>query len=248
MIPTVQSFPNVLQIADPLSVHFTGFNARAFEILEALRERPHIETYKAFKGDINTCIKRPFAQFRDDLVVNWVLPSQLPFEAERNVFSRLLKNDFGKGGSHHHIWMAFYRNGLRRLGDIQLAHTVRHNGFSTSLYVGDNAPELLRSIRAYITSNATPFLEKNNELLSEEGWFFRVKPGKAQQGEYLEFDSELKKLPVEISGARGIWWSQFIAKEQIIGKGEQHMHWTLKCIQSVWPLYLFLLTALEKNT
>ena len=245
MIPQVASFPPSLDFPEQVSVSFNGFDARAFQILEALREQPHIEKYRQLKSEIQTYIKEPFRLFRDDLVINWVLPHQLPFETERYVFSRLLKNDFGKGGCHHHIWLAFYRTGMRRLGDVQLAHTLRYNGFSTSLFIGENAPNLLRQIKTTISENKTAFLDELNNVVENEDWVFKIKPEKAQGAECLEYTGTIEAVPSELEKAKAIWWHSFVDSEDIVRKGKEHLVWSLSRIRSVWSLYRFLLTTLE---
>ena len=117
-------------VPEPLDLTFEGFAPEAFAILERLRDEPHIAQYRKEKAGIKRYITEPFKRFRDDLVVNWVLPNRLDFETEKNVFSRLLKNDFGAGGCHHHLWMAFYRPGRRRLTDVQLAPCITPDGFT----------------------------------------------------------------------------------------------------------------------
>ena len=59
-------------------------------MLDRLRDEPHIDQYKSEKPGVTDHLKAPFRRYRDDLVVNWVLPNRLDFETERYVFSRLL--------------------------------------------------------------------------------------------------------------------------------------------------------------
>ena len=241
MIPVPGEFPPELLFPEELSVSFEGFGSDAFDTLQTIKEAPHIDTYRSQKKVIQSSIIQPFKRFRDDLAVNWVLPNMLPFETERNVFSRLLKNDFGAGGCHHHLWLSFYRLGLRRLRDIQIAHTIRNSGFSTSLFLGENAPKLFRKVKTQIQTNPQVFLELVNILLQQEEWVFRIRPQKAGHGEYIEFESQLSALPDELERAKGIWWTIFSPKEYILNKGGPMLEKSIQAIQDLWPLYLFLL-------
>ncbi|MBX2821526.1 MAG: hypothetical protein KTR29_17650 [Rhodothermaceae bacterium] len=241
MIPVRSEFPTELLFPEELSVSFEGFGSDAFDTLQSIKEAPHIETYRSLKKVIEPSIIQPFKRFRDDLAVNWVLPNMLPFETERNVFSRLLKNDFGAGGCHHHLWLSFYRVGLRRLKDIQIAHTLRESGFSTSLFLGENAPSLFNAVKAQIHANPGAFLELVNRLLQREGWAFRVRPHKAMHGEYLEYKSELATIPGEIGRAKGMWWTTFSPKESILNQGGPLLEKSILAIRDLWPLYLLLL-------
>ena len=52
------------------------------------------ERYRKEKEVLKRAITEPFKRYRDDLALNWVIPNALPFETEKNVFSRILKNIF----------------------------------------------------------------------------------------------------------------------------------------------------------
>ena len=68
---------------------FQGFSLETFGLLGRLEAAPHISTYRSEHGNIREYLDGPFKAYRDALVLSWVLPNQLPFETERNVFSRL---------------------------------------------------------------------------------------------------------------------------------------------------------------
>lgn len=240
MLPE-NELPGVLQFPDNLSISFEGFSPEAFEVLKAIKQAPHIETYRALKSEIDQEITAPFKKFRDDLVVNWVLPNGIPFETERNVFSRLLKNDFGAGGCHHHQWMSFYRIGLRRLKDVQLAQTIRHNGFSSSLFIGENAPDVFMQVKKHISNEPETFLKLVNALIEGEGWSFRMRPQKAKRDEYMIIDQPIMNLPDGIDRAKGIWWHTFYPEDTIFNEGRKLVLSSLQAVEALWPIYLFLL-------
>ena len=146
-----------LAFPEPLDLFFEGFTPEAFAILERLRERPHIEQYREEKEGIQRYIQAPFKRYRDDLVVNWVLPNRLDFETEKNVFARILKNDFGAGGSHHHLWMSFYRPGRRRLTDVQISHGISPDGFTVGLFAGEYAKDVFREAKGRIEAEPERF-------------------------------------------------------------------------------------------
>ena len=168
-------------IPDPLDLSFEGFAPEAFAILERLRAEPHIEQYRKEKDGIKRYITEPFKRFRDDLVVNWVLPNRLDFETEKNVFSRLLKNDFGAGGCHSHLWMAFYRTGRRRLTDAQLAPCITPDGFTTGLFIGAYMTDLLKQAKHNIAADPARFLGLINPLLQVKIKFAYYEGGGKQQ-------------------------------------------------------------------
>ncbi len=121
---------------------FEGYRPEAFETLARLRREPHVARYRLEKENLRRFVHEPFGRYRDDLALNWVIPNRLPFETEKGVFSRILKNDFGAGGSHFHLWMAFYRPPRKRLTDVQLSHAVYPDKCTVGLYVGAYAQGL----------------------------------------------------------------------------------------------------------
>ena len=241
MRPVASEFPPELLIADPLSISFEGFGAEAFDALKSIKAAPHIDTYRVLKPVIKSSIVEPFKRIRDDLVVNWVLPNLLPFETERNVFSRLLKNDFGAGGCHHHLWLSFYRPEMRRLTDVQLAFTIRDSGFSVSLFIGNNAAKIFSKIKRRLPMQTVEFIDLTNALFQEGDWAFRFRPVKASTGENLEYNTQLVEFPDGILHSKGMWWSILFPRETILDNGKQLVDLSLQAVQALWPLYLFLL-------
>ena len=236
--------PELLVFPVMLSAEFEGFGEKTFHLLQLLRERPTIAAYREHKEEINRHISSPFKIFRDDLVLNWVLPNQLALETQKNVFSRLLKNDFGAGGCHHHVWLSFYRPGYRRLSDIQLAHTVRDNGFTTSLYIGDNAPSMLRSVKAFIRNNPSEFIHRSNAIVADERWTLNMRVKyKADANGVLLSHGQIEELPESLSNARGIWWSSTLDNDRVVAMSSALVPWALDSIEALWPMYRYLLQA-----
>lgn len=228
-----------LVLPESFDLSFEGFQPEAFAILDRLREHPHIEQYRRDKPSIKRYLKEPFKRFRDDLVVNWVLPNRLDYETERNVFSRLLKNDFGAGGCHHHLWMAFYRPGFKRLTDLQLSHSVSPDGFTSGLYVGDYGKKLLRRAQQQIEQHPAAFLTLLNPLLAQPGWQFAFKYGTGDARTRPRFEEPLDTLPDDLDRAIGIWVRRSFPRADVLAwEGELVRH-ALGAVVDLWPLYRF---------
>ncbi|MFO8100292.1 MAG: hypothetical protein R6T83_11815, partial [Salinibacter sp.] len=179
---------------------FGGWTPEVFEMLDRLRAEPHIDQYKREKPGVTEWLKDPFRRYRDDLVVGWVLPNRLEFETERNVFSRLLKNDFGAGGCHDHLWMAFYRPSTRRLEDVQITHRVSPDGFAVGLYVGSHASDLLTQAQRRIDGAPATYLDHVNPLLDQTGWRFYTHRGSGKNETREVVDTPLDAVPAKRSG------------------------------------------------
>lgn len=228
-----------MTVREPLDLSFQGFPEEAFAILQRLRAHPHIDQYRKDKPGIQAHIKTPFKHYRNDLVVNWVLPSRLALETEKNVFSRLLKNDFGAGGCHDNRWMAFYRPGYRRLTDVQLSHSLGPDGLKIGLYVGSYGTEVLAQVQAAIAQQPERFLDLLNDRLSDNRWTFRFYRGSGAQRKAHTFDQPLAAIPEALASADGVWLRTRIPAEVVVSDGPHLIQRVLDHIAELWPLYRF---------
>jgi hypothetical protein len=211
-----------------LDLRFEGFGGEAFEILERLRARPYLAQYQKEKSSIRRHLIEPFRRYRDDLVVAFVLPSRLAFETENGVFSRLLKNDFGAGGCHDHLWMSFYRPGRRRLTDLQLAHTIGPDGLSVGFFAGERMGDLFHRGRARIVRDPESFSHLLSPLL-------QVKT------QYGSFNGSLEhgKIPEVLERAQFIRIERHFSREYVMQRRGQIVEDVLKAVRELWPLYRY---------
>ena len=220
----------------PLALRFDGFAPDAFAVLDRLRAHPHVEQYREEKTVIRAHVTEPFKVYRDDLVVNWVLPNQLPFETEKNVFSRLLKNDFGAGGCHHHLWMAFYRPPRRRLSDVQLSHSLYPDGFVFGLYMGEYAKGLFRAAKQRMLDEPARTLSLLNELIGR-GYTFTYAPTVTRSLAAPTFTEPLNELPDDLGRAKGMWVRRKVPKERVLALGGALVAEAIEAQMELWPLY-----------
>ena len=226
---------------EPLSLTFEGFPPEGYDALARLRAEPHIGQYREDKAVLDRAVTAPFKRYRDDLALNWVIPNALPFETERNVFSRILKNDFGRGGSHSHLWMSFYRRPRKRLTDLQLSHAVYPDGFRWGLYVGDYARGLFGPARERLAEDpaALPIL---NALLGQ-GYRLAFAPHVTKPEGHPEFTDALDAVPPGLERAKGIWVLRKISREQAEALGPGLVSAAIDAQEQLWPLYRFLAEA-----
>jgi 5-methylcytosine-specific restriction protein B len=113
------------------------FSPEAFDLLAAIARTPSAAFYLERKVDFKHHIETPL----QDLMLR--AGARLPelvrarMEMSRNVFSRFLKNDFGRGGAWANYWGAFYPKGSRRIADAQLAVWMDRNRLGISFYIND---------------------------------------------------------------------------------------------------------------
>jgi hypothetical protein len=228
---------------EPLERSFEGWSPEVFAMLDRLRAEPHIDQYEKEKPGVTTHLKDPFRRYRDDLVVNWVLPNRLNLETERHVFSRLLKNDFGAGGCHDHLWMSFYRPETRRLEDVQITHRVSPDGFAVGVYVGAYADDLLRQAKERIQGAPATYLDLVNPLLERDDWRFYTHRGSGQNETETVFPDPLDTVPYSVDGADGIYVRHYLSREETLDLGPKLVDRALDLVFAVWPIYRFYLSS-----
>lgn len=227
---------------EPLDLTFEGFPDEGFEALARLRAEPHIGRYREEKEVLDRAVIAPFKRYRDDLALNWVIPNGLPFETERNVFSRILKNDFGAGGSHSHLWMSFYRPPRKRLTDVQLSHAAHPDAFRWGIYVGDYAKGLFRPARQRLVEEPEASLALLNGLI-ERGYRLAFAPHVTKPEGHPEFSEPLGALPDGLERAKGIWLMRRISREESQALGPGLVAAAIDAQEELWPLYRFLVEA-----
>lgn len=244
--PTLRAAPSVpvsdMAVPEDLTVAFSGFREAAFGILDRLRETPHIDQYKKEKPGVTDDLKDPFRTYRDDLVVNWVLPNRLDLETERHVFSRLLKNDFGAGGCHDNLWMAFYRPETKRLKDVQVSHRISPDGFDIGIYVGSHARDLLKQATTRIEDAPATYLDLVNPLVERDEWRFALHGGSGDDSWKTVHTEPLDEIPDDISRCKGVWVRRRIARDAVLDLGPELVREGIDTVLDVWPIYRFYLS------
>jgi hypothetical protein len=226
---------------DELDRSFEGWSEDVFAMLDRLRAEPHIDQYKKEKPGVTEHLKDPFRRYRDDLVVNWVLPNRLDLETERNVFSRLLKNDFGAGGCHDNLWMSFYRPQTRRLEDVQITHRVSPDGFAVGVYVGAHATDLLTQAKTRIRQAPATYLDRVNPLLERDNWRFYTHSGSGQSETKTVHTEPLDAVPDAVDGADGIYVRHYLSRAETLDLGPELVDCALDLVLDVRPIYRFYL-------
>jgi hypothetical protein len=226
-----------LTILDPLQQSFAGFAEEAFLALERLKNEPNISRYEKERQSINRYLKQPFQDYRDDLVVNCVLPSRLGLETERNVFSRILKNDFGRGGAHHHMWMAFYRPGTTRLRDIQLMHSLHPDSFCVGVYCGQNSMDRIRRIQLELSSTTDEVASVLDDVLLSGRLSFSAWD---RRRDLVAADS-VGTMVSAIKEASAWRLTRVFAREDVLETGPSLIDEALTTIRDVWPFYRLMI-------
>lgn len=226
---------STLSVLHPLDLRFEGFSSEAFAILSRLRRNPNVSQYRLEKPSIYRHLLEPFKRFRDDVVVNLILPNGLVLETERNVFSRLLKNDYGAGGSHAHLWMSFYRPGRTRLSDFQPFHAIRSEAFVSGLHAGGRDRTIARAAQEVLMLDAAASLARLNELFSTGGWTFVAESGTGRRR--YETSSEISAFPEWIDRAVHLSIYRTFSRDAVLAWGADLVAHAIYAMSDVWWFY-----------
>jgi len=139
------------------------FSPRAFQLLEGIHAEPTKAFYQAHKDDFKVEVEEPFRRLMARVAAK--LPAQMRdvMETEQRIFSRFLKNDWGKGGTWDFYWGAFYPKDGKRTQDAQLSLWMNYQRLEYGFYIGDYGS----AQRQRFQRNCETYFEELNKLLGD---------------------------------------------------------------------------------
>lgn len=147
------------------------FTAQTFALLEQLRVSPTKDVYVAHKQEFRDHLERPFQELFEQVVTQLRPEITELMETEKHVFSRIPKNDYGRGGAWPFYWGALYPKGGKRIEDAQLYASIDADRLGFGFYMGEYASSqrerFVRNCRAHyqvLTKLLKPALQ--NEKLN----------------------------------------------------------------------------------
>jgi len=110
---------------------------QAFDLLKGLSDNPNRAYYTEHQADFKRWVEVPFQDLMHRVIS--LLPKLIinRMETEKRLFSRILKNDFGRGGAWPFYWGALYPIGGKRIEDAQLALVVKHDRLNAGFFIGE---------------------------------------------------------------------------------------------------------------
>ena len=113
------------------------FSSECFSLLRGLKEAPTYAFYQTHKSEFQSLVQVPLQRLLRQVVKR--LPPEMLFqlETERNLFSRIPKNDYGQGGAYPFYWGALYPKNGKRIGDIQLYVVIEGSAFKFGFWLPD---------------------------------------------------------------------------------------------------------------
>lgn len=143
-------FNNIDQLREISSTYTTTsfhnteqyFSEGTFELLEGLRVNPTKSFYQERQEQFKVLVERPFQKLFYDVAALMPLPILERMETEKRLFSHILKNDYGQGGTWTFYWGAFYPKGGKRINDAQLFMSLHNRLLKFGFSIGEYGQEL----------------------------------------------------------------------------------------------------------
>lgn len=129
------------------------FTSDTFTLLAGIAAAPTAGFYQDHKAALKQQVEAPLQSLVRRSAERLPALMRDRLETERNLFSRFLKNDFGRGGAWSHYWAAFYPRGSRRVVDLQMVTSVDRSGLLVGFYISPAAAQrrvlFLRNLNRY---------------------------------------------------------------------------------------------------
>ncbi len=130
------------------------FSSKTFDLLAKLHEQPVLTFYEEHSDEFKAVVEGPLQALMQGVAER--LPPQMleVLETEKRLFSRIAKNDYGKGGTWDFYWGAFYPKGGKRTADPQLFIWINREVLGFGFYVGEYGPDPRKRFVKNCTENA----------------------------------------------------------------------------------------------
>jgi 5-methylcytosine-specific restriction enzyme B len=123
------------------------FDETTFELMDLLHVNPTASLYLSHKASFKAHVEGPLQRLFRAMVSRLPRPMLSVLETDRNVFARIMKNDFGRGGAWDYYWGALYPRGGRRIAGAQQFVSVGHEGVRAGFYIAPGSDQRERCAR-----------------------------------------------------------------------------------------------------
>jgi len=218
-----------------------AFSETAFDLLAALSKQPTREYYSSHKQEFVDHLERPFQALFGEIIAILPPPITEAMETERNVFSRILKNDWGRGGAWDFYWGALYPKGGRRVEDAQLFVWINQEWVEYGFYIGVYGSDQRKRYVRNCHDNHEVLKQLLGNLPTTEGLVWGPRPDEVtgisvhESGpEVLTFDEWLRD-PGGDKARAAVW----LKKREVIGIERAELATRIaQTFQALFPLVL----------
>jgi 5-methylcytosine-specific restriction protein B len=214
------------------------FTRRTFDLLAGLTEDPTKNYYETHRKEFAEHLEEPFKRLLLSVASELPTPMIDELETEKGLFSKILKNDFGRGGAWDHYWGALYPKGQKRIAGAQLLLWVNRNGLQWGFYVGEYADEATQSILAQFRRRREALRAILREHLEEERFIFGAKHG---AGGKLKEESGTRSVDewIETIGPGVLSARTSLTREEVLATSEAELRDRIAAdFRQLFPLIL----------
>jgi len=200
------------------------FNQKTFELLSGLHSNPKKDFYHAHKDDFKNYLETPFQDLFHKIAKELPMEVKHYLELEKQLFSRILKNDWGKGGAWDFYWGAFYPKGGKRVEDAQLFLSINREILEIGFFIGVYGSEQNKRFLTHCKNYKDSLEHILRDSLSNESFLFGKWDKKLDHG---NIPSNLNKTSwqewLEDPETNGINVSAILTKNEILRLSEKQL-------------------------
>lgn len=168
-----------------------GLSRRAFDLLEGLAKNPVRAYYSDRREEFKLHVESPFQELMQRVIALLPEPITSRMETEKGLFSRIPKNDYGRGGAWPFYWGALYPMGGKRTEDAQLILALLSKRLEAGFYIGEYGSETRKRFLKNVSRHRDHLPEILKDLLSQHGLAFGERARQDAGTGALELDQEI---------------------------------------------------------
>ncbi len=209
----------------PGPVHL--FSEEAFGLLEGLHENPTRAFYQEHREEFREYLEEPLQRLFRRVAAQLDPRIKDLMETENNLFGRIPKNDYGRGGAWDFYWGAFYPKGRKRISDAQLFVRVDRARLEFGFHIGEQGSDS----RQRFARN----LEQHRELLAH----LLQETASEEETSHRENRGATLEQWLDSSQRSGIRNSTVITKEEVLASSEEELAERIsRTFKRLFPLVL----------
>jgi 5-methylcytosine-specific restriction enzyme B len=215
-----------------------AFSGEAFDLLGRLHETPRREFYDEHRDEFKEFVEEPLQRLMKSIAAKLPEPMQETLETESGLFSKIPKNDFGRGGAWDFYWGAFYPQGSKRISAAQLFVWMNRDGIDWGFYVGEYGEDHRQRFIRNVRKKKDALIDVLGSHIEEDGTYF----GADRDGTgMLEATDKQRTLAEWLGGIDKHQTSvrRVLSREQVVQLSEEELrNRILASFQEFYPLIL----------
>lgn len=148
------------------------FSEKTFELLGQLHDKSSRDFYLGYKDEFKEHVEEPFQEVLLHVADRLPAPIRDVMETKSGLFSRILKNDWGRGGAWDFYWGAFYPKGSKRTDSPQLFLSINYERLEAGFHIGEYGSEHRKRFLRNCKENYEALLPLLAEPLAQPGLTF----------------------------------------------------------------------------